>query len=110
MDCLSPAVRARVRQVDRVTVKGSTLPMGLFTYDIALDRVEEADLRDPGAQARPPHHTRAAPRVHALSHVARTPARLQPGSARSGSVSAALRSSFKLACWPCASLRPTPPS
>ncbi|KAK9833593.1 hypothetical protein WJX84_006069 [Apatococcus fuscideae] len=36
---LSPRVRSRVRQIDRVTVKGSAKPMGLFTYDVALDKV-----------------------------------------------------------------------
>ena len=41
MDCLSSAVRSRVRQVDCVTVKGSNQPMGMFTYDIALDGVAE---------------------------------------------------------------------
>ncbi|KAK9837998.1 hypothetical protein WJX74_009322 [Apatococcus lobatus] len=36
---LSPRVRLRVRQIDRVTVKGSAKPMGLFTYDVSLDKV-----------------------------------------------------------------------
>ena len=36
--CLSPAVRGRVRQVDRVTVKGSTVPVALFAYDLDLER------------------------------------------------------------------------
>lgn len=43
VDCLSPIVRSRVRQVDRVCVKGSNQPMGLFTYDIALDGVAEGE-------------------------------------------------------------------
>ena len=43
---LSPALKRRVRQVDCVTVKGSNKPMGLFTYDVSLDRipVPQADL------------------------------------------------------------------
>ena len=32
-------VRRRVRQIDYVTVKGSQQPMGLFTYDVTLERV-----------------------------------------------------------------------
>lgn len=32
-------VRTRVRQIDCVTVKGSQQPMGLFTYDVSLERV-----------------------------------------------------------------------
>lgn len=36
---LSPRIRARVRQIDYVTVKGSSHPMGLFTYDVTTDRV-----------------------------------------------------------------------
>jgi hypothetical protein len=28
-----------VRQIDRITVKGSIQPMGLFTYDVDLDQV-----------------------------------------------------------------------
>ena len=32
-------VRRRVRQIDYVTVKGSQQPMGLFTYDVSLERV-----------------------------------------------------------------------
>lgn len=32
-------VRRRVRQIDHVTVKGSQQPMGLFTYDVTLERV-----------------------------------------------------------------------
>ena len=32
-------VRRRVRQIDQVTVKGSQQPMGLFTYDVSLERV-----------------------------------------------------------------------
>eukprot|EP00798_Chlamydomonas_sp_ICE-L_P018652 gene18652-25168_t len=39
--CLSPGVRQKVRQIDCVTVKGSSVPMGLFTYDISLDRIPE---------------------------------------------------------------------
>lgn len=37
VDCLSTSVRSRVRQVDCVTVKGSTQPMGLYTYDLDVD-------------------------------------------------------------------------
>jgi hypothetical protein len=29
----------QVRQIDRITVKGSIQPMGLFTYDVQLDQV-----------------------------------------------------------------------
>ena len=43
VDCLSPTVRSRVRQVDSVCVKGSNQPMGMFTYDIALDGVAEGE-------------------------------------------------------------------
>ena len=32
-------MRRRVRQIDCVTVKGSQQPMGLFTYDVTLERV-----------------------------------------------------------------------
>ncbi|KAG2449913.1 hypothetical protein HYH02_000019 [Chlamydomonas schloesseri] len=41
VECLSPLVRSRVRQIDCVTVKGSVQPMGLFTYDINMDAVPE---------------------------------------------------------------------
>ncbi|KAG2495222.1 hypothetical protein HYH03_006828 [Edaphochlamys debaryana] len=41
VECLSPAVRCKVRQIDCVTVKGSTQPMGLYTYDINMDAVPE---------------------------------------------------------------------
>ena len=41
VSCLSPFVRDRVRQIDRVTVKGSNQPVDLFTYDITLDHIEE---------------------------------------------------------------------
>lgn len=34
----------QLRQIDCVTVKGSTQPMGLFTYDICLEAVPEPDL------------------------------------------------------------------
>jgi hypothetical protein len=34
---LSPPVRAMVRQVDCVTVKGSKKPIGLFTYDVDVE-------------------------------------------------------------------------
>ncbi|KAI7843293.1 hypothetical protein COHA_003125 [Chlorella ohadii] len=34
---LSPGVRAMVRQVDCVTVKGSKKPVGLFTYDVDVE-------------------------------------------------------------------------
>jgi len=44
VDCLSPAVRSRVRQVDCVTVKGSTQPVGLFTYD--LDAAAAAEVAE----------------------------------------------------------------
>lgn len=36
-------VRQRVRQIDCVTVKGSNRPMGLFTYDVSLERVPTPD-------------------------------------------------------------------
>ena len=36
---LSPAVKERVRQIDCVTVKGSTHPIGLYTYDCEPERV-----------------------------------------------------------------------
>ncbi|MEW5318157.1 MAG: hypothetical protein WDW38_009402 [Sanguina aurantia] len=39
--CLSPWVHSKVRQIDCVTVKGSIEPMGLWTYDVNLDRVPE---------------------------------------------------------------------
>lgn len=48
--CLSAEMRARVRQIDCVTVKGSVQPMGLFTYDINLDNIEEPDPDVPGAE------------------------------------------------------------
>ncbi|EFJ49622.1 hypothetical protein VOLCADRAFT_89530 [Volvox carteri f. nagariensis] len=41
VDCLSNEVRSKVRQIDCVTVKGSTQPMGLYTYDIDLEAVPE---------------------------------------------------------------------
>ncbi|GIL51039.1 hypothetical protein Vafri_7149 [Volvox africanus] len=41
VECLSNDVRSKVRQIDCVTVKGSTQPMGLFTYDIDLEVVPE---------------------------------------------------------------------
>ena len=34
VDILSPKVAAECRQIDVVTVKGSTRPMGVFTYDV----------------------------------------------------------------------------
>eukprot|EP00743_Colponemidia_sp_Colp-15_P004114 GILK01004442.1.p1 GENE.GILK01004442.1~~GILK01004442.1.p1 ORF type:complete len:836 (-),score=113.06 GILK01004442.1:537-3044(-) len=37
---LSPATRNRCRQVDCVTVKGSTMPMGLFTVDVDPGRLK----------------------------------------------------------------------
>jgi hypothetical protein len=48
--CLSPGMRARVRQIDCVTVKGSMQPVGLFTYDIDLTQVPEPDPNVPGAE------------------------------------------------------------
>ncbi|CAK0763586.1 hypothetical protein CVIRNUC_003073 [Coccomyxa viridis] len=39
MEYLYDKVRRRVRQIDYVTVKGSQQPMGLFTYDVSLERV-----------------------------------------------------------------------
>ncbi len=36
-------VRQRVRQIDCVTVKGSNRAMGLFTYDVTLERVAAPD-------------------------------------------------------------------
>lgn len=38
---LSPHVRAQVRQIDCVTVKGSTHPVGLFTYDVCAEGMED---------------------------------------------------------------------
>lgn len=35
---LTPNTRAKCRQIDRVTVKGSIQPMGLFTYDVDVDK------------------------------------------------------------------------
>ncbi|KAL4852756.1 Ras guanine nucleotide exchange factor W [Chlorella vulgaris] len=37
---LSPGCRSMVRQVDCVTVKGSTKPIGLFTYDVDLAGID----------------------------------------------------------------------
>lgn len=45
---MAPQVRSHVRQIDCVTVKGSKHPMGLFTYDISLDEVPEANVSDEG--------------------------------------------------------------
>ena len=39
-------------QIDCVTVKGSTVPMGLFTYDVTLEGIAAPsadDTRPPGA-------------------------------------------------------------
>jgi hypothetical protein len=36
---LTPGTRAMCRQIDRVFVKGSTQPVGLFTYDVDLERL-----------------------------------------------------------------------
>lgn len=36
---LKPSTYARCRQIDRVTVKGSVQPMGLFTYDVEVDNL-----------------------------------------------------------------------
>lgn len=36
-------MRRRVRQIDCVTVKGSNRPMGLFTYDVTLERIAAPD-------------------------------------------------------------------
>ena len=36
---LTPGTRAMCRQIDRVTVKGSTQPVGLFTYDVDVERL-----------------------------------------------------------------------
>ena len=47
MRLLSPPVRALVRQVDCVVVKGSKQPVGLFTYDLSTDGLEEAFLAQP---------------------------------------------------------------
>lgn len=38
---LSPAVRRRVRQIDCVTVKGSTQPIGLYTMDVDADKAAD---------------------------------------------------------------------
>ena len=40
---LSPATQARVREIDRVTVKGSNQPVSLFTYDCDMSRVAFPD-------------------------------------------------------------------
>lgn len=34
------------REIDRVTVKGSLLPLGFFTVDIDLDRIEPGKFRN----------------------------------------------------------------
>ncbi len=39
---LSPAVRRRCRQIDAVTVKGSTQPIGLYTLDVDADKAAAA--------------------------------------------------------------------
>eukprot|EP00899_Mesostigma_viride_P006218 jgi/Mesvir1/15598/Mv03208-RA.1 len=41
---LSPGVRARCREIDRVTVKGSLRPMGLWTYDVNLANISPPKL------------------------------------------------------------------
>ena len=41
---LSPEVRALVRQVDCVTVKGSNQPVGLFTYDVDCEGMDSLRL------------------------------------------------------------------
>lgn len=38
---LSPAIRSMCRRVDRVTVKGSIVPMDIWTFDIHLDITED---------------------------------------------------------------------
>lgn len=38
---LSRDIRARVRQIDCVTVKGSAQPMALFTYDVTTERIPD---------------------------------------------------------------------
>jgi hypothetical protein len=38
--------REKCRQIDVVTVKGSTLPMGLYTYDVDLTKMD-LDMGDP---------------------------------------------------------------
>ena len=39
---------SQVRQIDCVTVKGSAVPLRLFTYDINLDTIAEGDPTQPG--------------------------------------------------------------
>ncbi len=46
-EAVGSQVRRRVRQIDCVTVKGSNRPMGLFTYDVSLDRVHAPDQQSP---------------------------------------------------------------
>ncbi|KXZ49182.1 hypothetical protein GPECTOR_22g772 [Gonium pectorale] len=41
VECLSNGLRDKVRQIDCVTVKGSTQPMGLYTYDINLEAIPD---------------------------------------------------------------------
>mmetsp|Transcript_67151 Transcript_67151/g.212609 ORF Transcript_67151/g.212609 Transcript_67151/m.212609 type:complete len:594 (-) Transcript_67151:201-1982(-) len=45
---LSEYVREMVRQIDVVTVKGSKQPMGLYTFDVEPECIEEAPLGRPG--------------------------------------------------------------
>mmetsp|Transcript_33782 Transcript_33782/g.40808 ORF Transcript_33782/g.40808 Transcript_33782/m.40808 type:complete len:903 (+) Transcript_33782:122-2830(+) len=60
MSICSTNARKRCRQIDRVTVKGSTQPMGLFTYDVD-DTGVQVDLDDPLYKEKPDKFT--------LSHV-----------------------------------------
>jgi class 3 adenylate cyclase len=53
---LSPAVRRRVRQIDCVTVKGSTQPIGLYTMDIDADKATTAASGD-GTNGAHPNNT-----------------------------------------------------
>mmetsp|Transcript_3670 Transcript_3670/g.4918 ORF Transcript_3670/g.4918 Transcript_3670/m.4918 type:complete len:841 (+) Transcript_3670:546-3068(+) len=50
---MSAPTREKCRKIDRVTVKGSTQPMGLFTYDVDLDRlVSSANAETPCIEKR----------------------------------------------------------
>mmetsp|Transcript_38360 Transcript_38360/g.46273 ORF Transcript_38360/g.46273 Transcript_38360/m.46273 type:complete len:879 (+) Transcript_38360:388-3024(+) len=53
--CLSNRTKQRVRQIDKVTVKGSNVPMGLFTFDIDLDY--QVDVNEKTYQMSPDYFT-----------------------------------------------------
>ena len=46
VNVLSPKARARTRQIDRVTVKGSSKPMGLYTYDCDKTALPDVSNKD----------------------------------------------------------------